>query len=130
MKKLILMMLMAFGVAVTVHAQTPKKTATKLPKALAQKLSLTADQQTKVDAIMATKATRIDSLTASADAADTKKLHKKRKAINTEAEVKIGEVLTADQKKTYDDFKTAQQTKAKAKKDGTTAPATSTTPAM
>jgi hypothetical protein len=122
MKKLILMMALAAGFTIGAHAQTAKKAPTKLPKQLAMKLNLTANQQTKVDAILQTKAAKIDSLTAG-DQTDVKKVHKQRKAINTMADVQLDNVLNDDQKKVYADFIAQRQEKAKAKKDAA-APAT------
>ncbi|MES2279574.1 MAG: hypothetical protein V4592_26305 [Bacteroidota bacterium] len=118
MKKIIMMLFLFASVGFYANAQNKKPAASKLPKPLVAKLNLTSDQQTKIDAILGTKATKIDSLSAVTPAMDAKSLRKNKKSLNDEAITKIENVLTDDQKKIYADFRTEQQAKAKAKKGG------------
>jgi hypothetical protein len=126
MKKLILIVFLLTGIMAGAHAQNAKKAPAKLPKALVGRLGLTADQQTQISAILQTKATKLDSLTAAQT--DKKILHKEKKAVNDEAILKVESLLTADQKKMYADFRAEQQAK-KAKKTSA-APASTTPPAQ
>lgn len=128
MRKVILMLFLIAGTAIAAHAQDAKKAPTKLPKQLAAKLNLTADQQTKIDAILKTKAASLDSLALNTDQSNAKGLHKGKRMINTKAMVQIDNVLTDDQKKIYNDFKDQQKEKARAKK-ASEAPATTSPPA-
>jgi hypothetical protein len=128
MKKVILMLLLTIGVGVCAQAQAPKKASAKLPKQLAEKLNLTADQQTKIDAILKTKAARLDSISAATDQSNPKALHKSKKGINTTAAVQIDKLLNDDQKKIYNDFKDQQKEKMKAKKADALPPSAGNTP--
>lgn len=129
MKKLILIIFLIAGVGAGAHAQHAKKHEGQLPKQLSKKLNLTADQQTKVDAIMKNKAAQLDSLSSKSLA--KKADHKQRKSINQASDEQINAVLNDAQKKTYADFKTEQMEKIKAKKSAaaSTPPATPTPPA-
>lgn len=127
MKKLMLMMFLIAGFGIAAHAQDVKKTPAHMAKQLVKKLNLTADQQSKIDVIMQTKATQLDSLNGNAQLSK-KELHKKKKTINDTAIEQINNILTADQQKTYADFRTEQAEKMKAKKDAA-AKSDSTTPA-
>lgn len=127
MKKLILIMFLIAGIGVCAHAQEVKKTPAHMAKQLTKKLSLTADQQSKIDVIMQTKATRLDSLNTNAQQLSKKELHKKKKSVNDTAIEQVNNVLTADQQKIYADFRTEQAAKIKAKKEAA-APASSTPP--
>lgn len=119
MKKLILMTFLLAGIAFASHAQDAKKpAAAKLPKALVKQLDLTADQQGKIDAIVKTKAAKLDSLNALGDKVDKKTLRQDKKSINEAAIEKVNNVLNAGQQKIYADYRAAHQQKAKAKKEG------------
>ncbi|QKJ29041.1 hypothetical protein HQ865_04500 [Mucilaginibacter mali] len=119
MKKLMMLLFLLAGFSFAGNAQTAKKpAAAKLPKALVQQLNLTADQQGKIEAIVKTKAAKLDSLTALGDKLDKKSLRQGKKAVNDDAITKVNNVLNADQQKIYADYRAAHQQKAKAKKEG------------
>jgi protein CpxP len=114
MKKLILIIALCLGMAVFAQAQTAKKNPGKMPKALAAKLNLTADQEPKVTAIWQKRAARMDSL--NSDSVLTKKAARpKRAEINTSADAQLNTILTPDQQKIYADFKEQQKDKRKNK---------------
>jgi len=125
MKKLMMVMFLLAGTVVYANAQTPKKTPVKLPKALSAQLSLTTDQQSKVDAILQAKAKKIDSLNAQTDKKGIKKV---KKDINADVDAQIEAVLTDTQKKAYTDFQEAKKAKAKAKADAGATPPAATPP--
>jgi hypothetical protein len=121
MKKLILIIALCLGMAVFAQAQTAKKNPGKMPKALAAKLNLTADQEPKVVAIWQKRAARIDSL--NSDTVLTKKAARpKRAEINAAADAQLNMIFTPEQQKIYADFKEQQKSKRKNKA------ATATTP--
>ncbi len=69
---------------------------------LNERLKLTADQKTKVDAILLSQAKSMDSLrNAAGEGADRRALFEKMKPIRDENDKKIAALLTEEQKKTY-----------------------------
>lgn len=121
MKKLVLIIALSLGVTVFAQAQTAKKNPGKMPKALAAKLNLTADQEPKVVAIWQKRAARIDSL--NSDSTITKKAaHPKRAEINATADAQLNMILTPEQQKIYADFKEQQKGKRKNKTAAATTP--------
>lgn len=107
MKKLLIFCGMLFGVMTFAHAQgggrmmgTPEERATKQTTVLTEKLTLTADQQTKVKAIFLDQATQMEK--ARADAGDDKKgMRTKMMSMMQDNNAKINGLLTDDQKKAY-----------------------------
>ncbi|TWR29200.1 hypothetical protein FPZ43_09505 [Mucilaginibacter pallidiroseus] len=110
MKKLMLMILFVAGIGVMANAQaktkkTPEQKAQHYTKVLTKKLTLTADQQAKVNTILLKRATQIDSLKANKTTADRKQKMAARKTIMEGADKDLKAVLNATQQKTYDDMK-------------------------
>ena len=107
MKKLLIICGMLFGVMTFAHAQgggrmmgTPEERATKATTTLTDKLTLTADQQTKVKAILLDQNTQMDK--ARAEAGDDRKaMRTKMMGMMQDNNTKINALLTDDQKKAY-----------------------------
>lgn len=107
MKKLLILCGMLFGVMTFAHAQgggrmmgTPEERATKATTTLTDKLTLTADQQTKVKAILLDQNAQMDK--ARAEAGDDRQaMRTKMMAMMQENNTKINALLTDDQKKAY-----------------------------
>lgn len=108
MKKILSTILLAAACA-GVYAQAPqtprvRPDATKLPKPLISELKLSADQQTKVDAILHTKKTQMDSLMAAVKTSkhpNPKLTDKKMLNIYSESNDKLYAVFNQDQKLVY-----------------------------
>lgn len=110
MKKLLLMCALLFGAATFTQAQdakaeaTPQEMAAKRTAALDKKLTLTADQKAKTEAIYLSQANQMVKL--NAEAGDDKKaLGAKKKQLMAETDVKVEALLTAEQKATYTAWK-------------------------
>jgi Spy/CpxP family protein refolding chaperone len=86
-------------------AIAPEQKAQRMSKVLQQKLTLSEDQYTKVNAILLKRATQMDSLKANHSKTDRKANHESRKAIMTQTDADLKTVLTADQQKTYTELK-------------------------
>ena len=92
---------------------TPAATAHKAPnsahqlKHLRKQLSLTPDQTSKLQPILADRDTRMATLTGNTSL-DPKSVHQQRHAIETDTESKINAVLTPDQQKLYADMRAAR----------------------
>ncbi|NCD71182.1 hypothetical protein [Mucilaginibacter agri] len=121
MKKLILMLAFATGLSTLSYAQTTHKTpqerAAHHTQTLQKKLNLSADQTTKVNAILLSQATRVDSLKSVAKTSDKKANHKAFKDIKVTTDAQLTAVLNPDQKKAYEDWKAAHKGKHDHKKD-------------
>lgn len=109
MKKLLMICGMLFGVITFAHAQggnrngTPEERATKSTAQLTEKLTLNADQQTKVHDILLDQNTQMNK--ASEEAGDDRKaMRTKMMTLMQSNNEKIKAVLTDDQKKAYDAF--------------------------
>ena len=111
MKKILLMITMVLGISVLAQAQTkerqhktPEQRAERVTGMLQKKLSLSADQSVKVKAILLTQATQMQSMRA--NKSDDKKAN--REAFKTQlqkTDSELATVFTADQNKTYSEFK-------------------------
>lgn len=98
---------MLFGVMTFAHAQggnrqmgTPEERATKATAQLTEKLTLTADQQTKVHDILLDQNNQMAKIREEAGE-DRKAMREKSMALMEGNNTKINAVLTDDQKKTY-----------------------------
>jgi protein CpxP len=108
MKKLVIICALLFSVVTFANAQgggnrnmgTPEERATRMTTQLTEKLTLTADQQTKVKAIYLDQN---DAMTKARAAAgdDRKAMRDKMTAANDESNAKITALLTDDQKKAF-----------------------------
>lgn len=102
MKKITLFTaLLAMGASVYAQGPKHKMDHTKLPKPLTEQLKLTADQQTKVDAILADKNVEIDSLVKKATIRNGKLTGAKIRSTESETNDKLYAVFTNDQKLVY-----------------------------
>lgn len=109
MKKLLMICGMLFSVITFAHAQggnrngTPEERATKSTAQLTEKLTLNADQQTKIHDILLDQNTQMNK--AREDAGDDRKaMRTKMMTLMQSNNDKIKAVLTDDQKKAYDTF--------------------------
>ncbi|RYU90272.1 hypothetical protein EWM62_12135 [Mucilaginibacter terrigena] len=106
MKKILLMITFLAGTVVFAQAQTkrahktPEQRAQFATQALTKKLSLSADQSARVNAIMVKRSAQMDSLRAN-KSADRKANMQARKAIAVKTKADVKAVLTADQLKSY-----------------------------
>lgn len=106
MKKLLMICVMLFGVMTFAHAQggrnmgTPEERATKATATLTQKLTLTADQQTKVHDILLDQNNQMTKIREEAGD-DRKAMREKVTALMETNNTKINGLLTDDQKKVY-----------------------------
>lgn len=114
------MLMIAFvaGIGLAANAQTqvkphktPQQKAELLSKKMQTELSLTQEQSAKINAILLTQASRVDSLKA-ANADGDKKHHRKAiKQIMQSADKQIITVLNADQLKKYNQLKAEKKYK-------------------
>jgi hypothetical protein len=112
MKKLILITLLAATLSTLTYAKgdkTPAQKAAKQTEALKKKLNLTAEQTTKVKAIL------LDKDTQEAKLKSGKADKQQKDAIKKQADDKVSAVLNTSQKKAYDALK-ADKKEEKAKK--------------
>lgn len=112
MKKLILIALLATGLSTLTYAKgdkTPAQKATEQTEKLKKKLNLTAEQTTKVKAIL------LDKDTKEAKLKKGKADKQQKDTIKKQADEQVSAVLTASQKKTYEALK-AEKKEEKAKK--------------
>ena len=120
MKKILLMITMVLGLSVLAQAQTkqhnghgtPAKKAEHLTKMLQTKLNLSADQSTKVNAILLARATQMDSLRAN-KTGDKQNNRQAVKSLLTKTDGELSAVFNADQNKTYMELKTQMRNKFK-----------------
>ena len=112
MKKLILILFLVIGLNTLTYAKgdkTPAQKAAKQTETLKKKLNLTADQTTKVKAIMLDRDTQL------AKVKNAKDEKQQKDAIDKHADTKLAAILTASQNKSYEDLK-AEKKEEKAKK--------------
>jgi len=115
---------MLFGVFTFAHAQgggrqmgTPEERATKMTVALTQKLTLNADQQTKVKAILLDQNAQMTK--ARAEAGDDRKAARtKMVTLMQENNNKINAVLTEDQKQAYAAYQEERKANMKDRRGG------------
>lgn len=113
MKRLILILFLATGLSTLTYAKgdkTPAQKAAKQTETLKKKLSLTADQTTKVKAIMLDRDTQLAKIK---NAKDEKQ---QKDAIDKQADAKLSTVLNATQKKSYEALKAEKKEKKAEKK--------------
>gem|GEM_PF-445122 len=122
MKKLLLVCALLFSAVTFTQAQdakkepTPQEISQKRAASLEKRLSLTADQKAKAEAIYLDHANQIVKLTAEGGD-DKKALSAKKKQLTADTEVKLDAVLTAEQKAKYAAWKeAAAKKKAEEKK--------------
>ncbi|WP_158795270.1 hypothetical protein [Pedobacter sp. L105] len=119
MKKLFVICGLLFSVMTFAHAQgggrmagTPEERATKMTATLTDKLTLTADQQTKVKAILLDQNTQMAKAREAAGD-DRSAMRTKMMSLMDENNAKINALLTDDQKKAFsayqDERKAAMQ---------------------
>jgi len=131
MKKIIVMLLLITGFAVCANAQdttkvkrTPQERAERMGKMMQKRLNLTADQSTKINAILIDRATKEDALKG-------QKGTKGEKAqVMADADAKIDAVLTDDQRKLYAAMKESAKTRMNKKGAVPTTPAATPPPAQ
>ncbi|TCC90501.1 hypothetical protein EZ428_14605 [Pedobacter frigiditerrae] len=97
--------------------QTPEQRAERAATAMQQKLSLTADQKQKVQAIELDRIKKNEEWRKADDKTIKGKLEE-RKAFNKATQDKIDAILTADQKKTLDASRAEMRDKMKDRKGG------------
>jgi protein CpxP len=106
MKKLLIICGMLFSMVTFAHAQggrmmgTPEERATKTTAQLTEKLALTADQQTKVKAILLDQNAQMNKAREDAGE-DRKAMRTKMMSMMQDNNAKINAVLTDDQKKAF-----------------------------
>jgi hypothetical protein len=129
MKKLLVMIMLLAGFSGLASAQTkehkqhktPEQKAQHLTQVLQKKLTLSADQSVKVNAILLKSATRMDSLKATRAASTERKANRQsRKAILVQTDESLKAVLNADQQKAYAELKAKMKDRMKHKRDAKT----------
>ena len=103
--------------------KNPGEKAQHMTGMLQQKLNLSADQTARVNAILLTRATQMDSLKNNLATDDKKINHKSRKLIMQKTDEDLKAVFNADQLKAYDQIKSEMKERHKNKKDVMAAPA-------
>lgn len=137
MKKIILMMMLVAGMAAFANAQdttkvkkTPEERAAQMTKMMQKKLNLTADQTTRISAIIADRATKMGDM--KMKGVKGGRLAKMEAA--ADADKKINAILTPDQQKQYAQMEEKIKAKAmerrKAKTEAPAAPVTPVPPAQ
>ncbi|QNK63039.1 hypothetical protein H7F33_00480 [Pedobacter sp. PAMC26386] len=123
MKKLLMICGMLFSVITFAHAQggnrngTPEERATKATAQLTEKLTLNADQQTKIHDILLDQNTQMNK--AREEAGDDRKaMRTKMMTLMQGNNEKIKAVLTDDQKKSYDTFLEERRASMKKRAEG------------
>jgi hypothetical protein len=111
MKKILLMITMVLGISVLAQAQTkerqhktPEQRAERVTGMLQKKLSLNADQSAKVKTILLTQANQMQALRADTTG-DRKVKREAFKAQLQKTDSELAAVFTANQNKTYSEFK-------------------------
>lgn len=125
MKKLLMICGLLFSVITFAQAQgggdrkmpTPEERATRSTEQLTKKLNLSADQQTKVKAILLDQATAMVKVREEGKG-DREGMMAKMKASNEESDTKINAVLNDDQKKSYTDWKAERAEAMKKRMNG------------
>jgi protein CpxP len=109
MKKLLFLNLFVFAFILASSAQTTDKVDAKVQK-LTTELSLSADQATKVKAIITDRETQTEALkTKYANASDKAQFHQEAKALRDKEESDISKLLNADQKTKYAALKSSHE---------------------
>ena len=120
MKKLLLIAGLLAGSVMFANAQILAKSAdqrvTHQMKALQKNLNLDAAQAEKINTILLARANKVDSLKAN-NTGDKKANRQTLKALMQTTEEKLNAVLTADQQKTYAQFKESRKGKMKKRGD-------------
>lgn len=105
------MITMVLGISILAQAQTkerqhksPQQRAERIGKMLQTKLNLSADQSTKVNAILLTRATQMETLKAN-KGTDKKANREAFKNLLVKTDSELSKVFTADQLKTYGELK-------------------------
>lgn len=121
MKKLLIVCGLLFSVITFAKAQgqqqTPEERAKNNTTRLAEKLNLTDDQKTKVEAIFLDQAKASVKLREEA-AGDRDAMRTKMQKLNEETNTKISALLTDDQKKAFEAWKTEQQENMRRRQGG------------
>lgn len=125
MKKLLIVCGLLFSVITFAHAQqgggrkmpSPEERAKRNTDRLAEKLTLTEDQKTKVSTIFLDQATAVDKIR-EAGSGDREATRAQVLKLSDETDAKIAAVLTADQKKTYEAWRAEQKEKMKNRERG------------
>lgn len=125
MKKIMLALFLIAGIATLANAQdtiktkrTPEERAARMGQMLQKKLNLTADQATKVNAILTEQATK----TSGMKMKGVKGGGLARMEAKAEADKKINAILTPEQQKEYAQIEEKAKEKALARKKNNTAP--------
>ena len=133
MKRSLSLLIFALGLCLATHAQTPDsagsqpqkpnptKQAVRQLKMLQQQLNLTEDQVTQMQVILITRDVTLDSLRNN-PSGDRRSEGRARREINHTADQKINDLLTADQKPLYEQWKKQQREKMMEKRQQTTQP--------
>ncbi|MES2374992.1 MAG: hypothetical protein V4553_00345 [Bacteroidota bacterium] len=116
MKKLLLIAGLLAGSVMFANAQILAKSAdqrvTHQMKALQKNLNLDATQAEKINTILLARANKVDSLKAN-NTGDKKANRQTLKALMVSTDEQVNAVLTADQQKTYAQFKESRKGKMK-----------------
>ncbi|EOR95653.1 hypothetical protein ADIARSV_1168 [Arcticibacter svalbardensis MN12-7] len=115
-KNLLLIALLAGAVSFSQAQQRPQRSPEEMAKRnlemLDKQLSLTAEQKTQVSAIMTTETKQMDSLKNAGGAqADRKVMRTQMQEFQKEHQKKIMDILTDDQKKSYEKYIADRQSK-------------------
>ncbi len=97
------------------QARTPEQRAQMATDALEKKLSLTADQKTKVYALNLERAQRMEK-TMKSEREFRKEQMEKQKAMMEDSDKKLSKILTKEQQKSYEDMKKESRERMKARR--------------
>lgn len=125
MKKLLMICGLLFSVITFAQAQdgagrqkmTPEQRAQRSAEGLAKKLSLNDDQKTKATAIFMDQANAMEKARAAGDT-DKEARRAEMMKLADDTDAKIGAILTADQKKTYETWKAERKERMKGNRMG------------
>ncbi len=121
MKKLLIAAVFCIGFAGSSFAQqmdkkhemkSPEERAKMMTEMMDKKLSLTADQKSKIYEINLERARKMEKMR-SADSKERAKKMEDRKELMSESDKKMQKVLTAEQRKTYDELKARRMEREK-----------------
>jgi protein CpxP len=131
MKKIMLALFLIIGIAAFAKAQdttkvkkTPQERAAQMTKMMQKKLNLTADQTTKISAILTERATQMDE----PKMKGVKGGRVVKMQAMADADKKINAVLTADQQKQYADMEAKTKEKMASRKKAKMQETTPVTP--
>ncbi|WP_442588509.1 DUF5969 family protein [Pedobacter sp. AW31-3R] len=123
MKKLAMICGLLFSVITFANAQggkrnmgTPEERAAKMTARLTEKLSLTADQQTKIKAVFLDQQAQMEK-TRAEQTQDRSAMRGKMMEMMKESDSKINAVLTEEQKKSYEAYKEERKSEMKNRGD-------------